>query len=35
VEFLMRDCCNGHPEVCLPAADAVTCCEPAKEKTYA
>lgn len=20
VEFLMRDCCSGHPEVCVPAA---------------
>ncbi len=29
VEFLMRDCCNGHPEVCLPAVDALSapaCC---------
>lgn len=31
VEFLMRDCCSGHPEVCLPAAAAVSdCCTPAK-----
>ena len=20
VEFLMRDCCSGHPEICAPAA---------------
>lgn len=30
VEFLMRDCCAGHPEVCLPAAaTAAECCAPA------
>lgn len=32
VEFLMRDCCQGHPEVCMPAAaTAAACCAPAKE----
>jgi DNA-binding transcriptional ArsR family regulator len=31
VEFLMRDCCQGHPEVCDPAMAALTsCCEPLK-----
>lgn len=31
IEFLMRDCCQGHPEVCNPAVAALTsCCEPAK-----
>jgi len=35
IEFLMRDCCQGHPEVCAPAVDAVTCCAPAKEKADA
>ncbi len=31
VEFLMRDCCQGHPEVCAPAVAALSlCCEPAK-----
>ncbi|MEO9339847.1 metalloregulator ArsR/SmtB family transcription factor [Mesorhizobium sp. SB112] len=29
VEFLMRDCCQGHPEVCQPAFAALSCCEPA------
>lgn len=30
VEFLMRDCCQGHPEVCAPAAEvAASCCSPA------
>lgn len=30
VEFLMRDCCQGHPEVCAPAgAVAAACCAPA------
>lgn len=29
VQFLMRDCCQGHPEVCQPAVDALaTCCPP-------
>jgi ArsR family transcriptional regulator len=28
VAFLMRDCCQGHPEVCAPAVAALaTCCE--------
>jgi DNA-binding transcriptional ArsR family regulator len=32
VQFLMRDCCQGHPEVCAPAVAALaTCCMPAKE----
>ncbi|WP_425908944.1 ArsR/SmtB family transcription factor [Nitrobacter sp. TKz-YC02] len=31
VEFLMRDCCQGHPEVCNPAVAALSsCCEPEK-----
>lgn len=30
VAFLMRDCCQGHPEICAPAMAALTnCCEPA------
>ncbi|MGX5733139.1 ArsR/SmtB family transcription factor [Bosea thiooxidans] len=31
VAFLMRDCCQGHPEICAPAVAALTdcCCEPA------
>src|SRR5690242_11670567 len=32
VEFLMRDCCQGHPEVCIPASHAAAaCCKPANE----
>jgi ArsR family transcriptional regulator len=31
VEFLMRDCCQGHPEVCNPAVAALSArCEPMK-----
>lgn len=31
VEFLMRDCCQGHPEVCRPAVAALSSyCEPRK-----
>lgn len=31
VGFLMRDCCQGHPEVCSPAMAALSsCCQPEK-----
>lgn len=34
VEFLMRDCCQGHPEVCAPAAQtAAACCAPSIAST--
>jgi len=34
VEFLMRDCCQGHPDVCAPAArTAVACCAPVEKET--
>lgn len=26
VAFLLRDCCQGHPEVCAPAFAALTAC---------
>ena len=30
IEFLMRDCCQGRPEVCAPAVEALAaCCSPA------
>ena len=33
VEFLMRDCCSGHPAVCMPAAAvAAECCNPATKE---
>lgn len=37
VEFLMRDCCSGHPEICGPAAIvAADCCAtPATETACA
>lgn len=37
IEFLMRDCCSGHPEICAPAAAvAADCCAPqAKENACA
>lgn len=29
VSFLMRDCCQGHPDVCGPAVATLTdCCDP-------
>ncbi len=36
IEFLMRDCCGGHPEVCSPAMAALSrCCEPTKAAAHA
>jgi DNA-binding transcriptional ArsR family regulator len=33
VAFLMQDCCQGRPEVCVPAAEvAASCCSPAAVK---
>ncbi|MGV6875368.1 ArsR/SmtB family transcription factor [Pseudochelatococcus sp. B33] len=26
IQFLMRDCCQGHPEVCTPAISALSSC---------
>ena len=26
VEFLMRDCCQGHPDVCVPASRVAASC---------
>ena len=26
IQFLMRDCCQGHPEVCTPAVAALAAC---------
>src|SRR5690606_30196084 len=35
IEFLMRDCCRGHPEVCNPAMAALSsCCEPTKGTSH-
>jgi DNA-binding transcriptional ArsR family regulator len=32
IQFLMRDCCEGHPEICAPAATALAaCCETRTE----
>lgn len=34
VEFLMRDCCQGHPDICAPAVAALSCeCAPADQET--
>ncbi|WP_414834294.1 ArsR/SmtB family transcription factor [Afifella sp. YEN Y35] len=36
VEFLMRDCCQGNPEVCDPAIAALsTCSSPTKATPHA
>jgi DNA-binding transcriptional ArsR family regulator len=31
IEFLMKDCCQGHPEICVPAL-AQMCCPPSTAK---
>jgi ArsR family transcriptional regulator len=31
IEFLMKDCCAGHPEICTPVLNNV-CCTPASKK---
>lgn len=29
ISFLMKDCCLGHPEICIPAVAALDCaCDP-------
>lgn len=34
VDFLLHDCCQGHPEVCKPAAVALSsCCPPPRKAT--
>jgi DNA-binding transcriptional ArsR family regulator len=35
VQFLMRDCCQGHPEVCSPAADLAVRGKPRKKPLHA
>ncbi|MBN9114685.1 MAG: helix-turn-helix transcriptional regulator [Pandoraea sp.] len=33
VQFLLRDCCQGHPDVCTPAIAALSsCCTPTFER---
>jgi ArsR family transcriptional regulator, arsenate/arsenite/antimonite-responsive transcriptional repressor len=26
--FMLRDCCDGRPEICVPLIDDLTCCPP-------
>lgn len=36
IEFLMRDCCDGRPEICAPAGKvAAACCAPTNSKENA
>lgn len=30
LDFLMRDCCQGRPELCGAGADIAACCDPAE-----
>jgi DNA-binding transcriptional ArsR family regulator len=34
IAFLMRDCCQDHPEVCQPALAALSCCTPIKSDAH-
>jgi ArsR family transcriptional regulator, arsenate/arsenite/antimonite-responsive transcriptional repressor len=33
IDFMLRDCCNGRPEICTPVVDefAASCCVPARK----
>ena len=34
--FMLRDCCDGRPEICAPLIEDLTaCCPPAKKKARA
>ena len=35
IQFLMRDCCQGHPEVCAPPVAALSACCLGKEPAHA
>src|SRR5215211_3700018 len=36
IQFLIRDCCQCHPEVCTPAVMALAaCCAPEKDTAHA
>jgi DNA-binding transcriptional ArsR family regulator len=36
IQFLMRDCCQGRPEVCEPAVAALgSCCKPRRKRVHA
>ena len=32
IDFLMKDCCGGRPEICGPTLADAACCPPAKPK---
>ena len=35
IDFMLRDCCGGRPDICAPVVDdfAASCCAPAKIET--
>ena len=35
IDFMLRDCCGGRPEICAPVVDdfAASCCAPARKET--
>jgi DNA-binding transcriptional ArsR family regulator len=30
--FLLKDCCNGHPEICAPVIKSLSMCRPAAKE---
>jgi ArsR family transcriptional regulator len=34
IDFMLRDCCGGRPEICAPVVDdfAASCCAPARKE---
>jgi ArsR family transcriptional regulator, arsenate/arsenite/antimonite-responsive transcriptional repressor len=35
VLFMLKDCCDGRPEICAPLIESLTpCCSPAKKKVH-
>jgi DNA-binding transcriptional ArsR family regulator len=32
VLFMLRDCCDGRPEICAPLIEDLPCCPPSKKK---
>jgi DNA-binding transcriptional ArsR family regulator len=37
IDFMLRDCCGGRPEICAPVVDefSASCCAPKKKANHA
>jgi len=35
IDFMLRDCCGGKPEICAPVVESfnASCCSPARKRT--